>query len=200
MIDTGTRTITATVPVGNGSQSVALTPDDSRAYTANAYAGTVSVIDTGTNTVTATVTVGQGPVAIAVGALPAPDADLAVALAATPVPGLLNGRVNYTLTLTNDGPATLTSATVTATLPGSLTATSPDCTPTAGKVTCTLTNLPAGDSVTRHFTLPVALLTLGRPYTVTATRTASAPTDPNPANDTATRTCTATTSLIINCT
>jgi hypothetical protein len=44
-----------------------------------------------------------------------------------------------------------------------------------------------------------SLLTLCLPCTVTATRTASAPADPNPANDSATRTCTVITSLIINC-
>ncbi|MGC5399221.1 hypothetical protein ACPXCP_26200 [Streptomyces sp. DT20] len=129
----------------------------------------------------------------------APEADLAVALTATHAPGLLGGRIDYTLTLTNNGPDTLTSATVTATLPPG-TATSPDCAITPGTATCTATALASGASTTRHVSVPVALLSLGTPYTVTATRTTSAPTDPHPANDTATRTCTALTSLIINCT
>ncbi|MEZ0092469.1 hypothetical protein [Streptacidiphilus sp. EB129] len=69
----------------------------------------------------------------------------------------------------------------------------------SGHVICTLGALADGASTTRTFTVPIGLLTLGWPYAVTATRTASTPVDPNPANDSATRTCTIVTSLIINC-
>jgi hypothetical protein len=47
--------------------------------------------------------------------------------------------------------------------------------------------------------VPVGLLTLGLPYSLTATRAVSSPTDPVAANDHATRTCTVVTSLIISC-
>jgi len=126
-------------------------------------------------------------------------ADLGVALAATGVPGLLNGHINYTITITNNGPSALVAATITATLPTPMTATSSDCTPASGLVTCTLGALASGASTTRSFTAPIGLLTLGLPYAVTTTRTASTPVDLNPANDSATRTCTVVTSLIINC-
>src|SRR5205807_3946101 len=75
VLDTATGTITATVPVGYGPFGVAVNPEGTRVYVANACdsrgacgdsAGTVSVIDTGSNTVTATVTVGNAPVGVAV--------------------------------------------------------------------------------------------------------------------------------------
>ncbi|MBP0451616.1 hypothetical protein J5Y04_18990 [Kitasatospora sp. RG8] len=130
----------------------------------------------------------------------APTADLAVSLGATPVGGLLFGRVDYTLTLTNQGPGRVDSATVSADLPGGFTASSTDCTVAAGKLTCTLaTPLAAGATTTRHLSLQVGLLNLGRTFTVTAARTASAPVDPVPANDRASRTCSATLALLISC-
>jgi YVTN family beta-propeller protein len=125
-------------------------------------------------------------------------ADLAVTLAATGVPGL-GGHIDYTLTVTNNGPSALASASVTATLPWPMNPTSGDCTAT-GNVVCIIGSLASGASTTRHFTAPIGLLTLGTPYAVTATRTTSTPADLNPANDSATRNCTVLTSLIITCT
>ncbi|MGW2698772.1 YncE family protein [Streptomyces sp. NPDC001340] len=61
VIDTGTNTVTATVPVGDGPFDVAVTPDGTRAYVANNFSDTVSVIDTTTSTVIATVPVGDSP-------------------------------------------------------------------------------------------------------------------------------------------
>jgi YVTN family beta-propeller protein len=66
VIDTATNTVTATVPVGNFPNGVAVTPDGARVYVANVLDDTVSVIDTATNTVTATVTVGMFPWGVAV--------------------------------------------------------------------------------------------------------------------------------------
>lgn len=130
----------------------------------------------------------------------APTADLAVSLAATPVGGLFSGRVDYTLTVTNQGPETVTSATISADLPAGFTASSTDCTIAAGKLTCAVAGpLAKGASVTRHVTVHVGLLNLGRTFTVTAARTASAPTDPVAANDRASRTCSATLALLISC-
>src|SRR4029077_10615670 len=64
VIDTATNTVVATVPVGVNPYGIAITPDRTRAYTANGFTGadnTVSVIDTASNTVVATVTVTNGP-------------------------------------------------------------------------------------------------------------------------------------------
>ncbi|MGW2545330.1 YVTN family beta-propeller repeat protein, partial [Kitasatospora sp. NPDC001574] len=130
----------------------------------------------------------------------APAADLGVALAATPVPGLFGGRVDYTLTLTNNGPGQVTAATVTSSLPAGFGSYSGDCAIVASKLTCALTQpLAVGASVTRHFTVQVGLLNLGRTFTVTTTRTAGAPVDTAPANDAAARTCRATLGLLISC-
>ncbi|MFJ5045488.1 hypothetical protein ACIQH7_10010 [Streptomyces anulatus] len=125
-----------------------------------------------------------------------PSADLGLTLTATPRPGL-NGRIDYTLTAANNGPARVATATVKVTVPAG--ATSPDCQVEGTTATCSITNLDNGASTIRHLSVSVALLTLGTPHTVTATRTASSPTDINPANDTASQTCTASTPLIINC-
>jgi YVTN family beta-propeller protein len=66
VIDTASNTVTATVPVGNGPNGVAVTPDGAQVYVANVFDDTVSVIDTATNTVTAIVTVGFLPWGVAV--------------------------------------------------------------------------------------------------------------------------------------
>ena len=44
VINTATNTVTATITVGSGPISVAVSPDGTRAYTANLSANTVSVI------------------------------------------------------------------------------------------------------------------------------------------------------------
>jgi YVTN family beta-propeller protein len=71
VIDTATNTAaTSTIPVGNAPAGLAITPDGSRAYVTNRFAGppgTVSVIDTATNAVVGTpIVVGNGPSAIAI--------------------------------------------------------------------------------------------------------------------------------------
>jgi YVTN family beta-propeller protein len=66
VIDTASNTVTATVPVGNAPNGVAVTPDGAHVYVANVFDNTVSVIDTATNAVTATVTVGMFPFGMAV--------------------------------------------------------------------------------------------------------------------------------------
>ena len=62
MIDTSTNNVTATVPVEKWPEAVAVTPDGTKAYMANSFSNTVSIIDTATNNVTATVPVGIHPV------------------------------------------------------------------------------------------------------------------------------------------
>jgi YVTN family beta-propeller protein len=66
VIDTATNMIVDTITVGSPAFGVAVSPDGTTAYVANAADGTVSVIDTATNTVTATVTVGDGAIVVAV--------------------------------------------------------------------------------------------------------------------------------------
>ncbi|WP_439679729.1 IPT/TIG domain-containing protein [Embleya sp. MST-111070] len=126
-------------------------------------------------------------------------ADVSVALQANGVGGLFGAHIDYTVTVTNRGPNTLASATVTAPLPSPMTATSPDCAVANRTVTCTVGPLAKGAATTRHFTAPVALLNLGLGYEVTATRTASTPNDPNPGNNSSSASCTVVTSLLILC-
>jgi YVTN family beta-propeller protein len=71
VIDASTRTVTATVPVGNGTGplSVAVDPGTHTVYVTNTNRGNsnrVLVIDGAMRTVTATVPVGKGPAAVAV--------------------------------------------------------------------------------------------------------------------------------------
>jgi YVTN family beta-propeller protein len=49
-----------------GPVGVAVTPDGTHAYVANAFSKNVSVIDTASNTVVATVAVGTGPDGVAI--------------------------------------------------------------------------------------------------------------------------------------
>ena len=65
-IATATNTVTATIPVGNSPEGVAVSPDTSKVYVANQRSNNVSVIDTATNKVTATIPVGSEPGGVAV--------------------------------------------------------------------------------------------------------------------------------------
>ncbi|MFF8959658.1 beta-propeller fold lactonase family protein [Streptomyces sp. NPDC014894] len=198
VVDTATRTVTGSVSLPPRPSTLAISEDGQRLYATGNTSGTLSLIDTTTNTATARITTGRSPSDVVLVTPPTPaSADLALALTAQPVPGL-SGRVDYTLTATNNGPDPVASATLTAQLPVTGT-TSPDCAVTGQTAECSLTAVAPGDSVTRSFRVPVALLSLGTPYTLTATRTAGTPADPTAGNDTASRTCTATTPLLINC-
>lgn len=59
-IDTTTNTVTAEIQVGAGPLGIAVTPDGTRAYVANNYDNTVSVIDTRKSAVIATISDGIG--------------------------------------------------------------------------------------------------------------------------------------------
>jgi YVTN family beta-propeller protein len=72
VIDTTTKTVTATIPVGTDPISAAVSPDGSTVYVANEGSNSVSVISAATNTVTATIAVGVVPDAVAV----SPDGSL----------------------------------------------------------------------------------------------------------------------------
>lgn len=116
-------------------------------------------------------------------------ADIGVKLVGKPRLAVLRPHLEFTLTITNSGPDPVRGATVTSTIPQGLTGVAgPNCVASAGKVTGAVGNLAVGSSTTRKFTTPVGALTTGN-FTITATRTASVPADPNAANDSSTTTC-----------
>ncbi|WP_051223847.1 DUF11 domain-containing protein [Conexibacter woesei] len=129
-----------------------------------------------------------------------PEADLGVDLSATA--SLLNPRVSYDAAVTNNGPAAATSATITTQLPSQATGiSSSTCTYASGtdQVSCPIGALADGATTHATFTATYGLLTIGLPLHATATRTASAPTDPNASNDSDSADCNAITSLLITC-
>ncbi|MFF8958598.1 hypothetical protein [Streptomyces sp. NPDC014894] len=127
-------------------------------------------------------------------------ADLAVDVTAQPHLGILVPYLTYTLNAHNNGPAAATSATITASLPTGASAThlSSGCTTSSGTVTCTYSTIANGADSAKSFRVPLHLLSLGQ-VTVTGTRTASAPTDNNTANDTDTATCTVVSIILTTC-
>ncbi|MGV9771856.1 hypothetical protein [Streptosporangium sp. NPDC003464] len=148
---------------------------------------------------------GDGPVTTDLGDLTInetpPAADLAVSLAASPK-GLGVVYATFTATVTNRGPATATAARLRFTYPaGFARPAAPGCAADTGArtVTCDLGSLPAGGSVTRSLGLHTQLLTISNRLTVTAGRLDSAPADTQPANDTASATCSAITGLLVIC-
>ncbi|MFD9890183.1 hypothetical protein ACFWY9_12645 [Amycolatopsis sp. NPDC059027] len=115
--------------------------------------------------------------------------------------GLLSPEIDYTITLTNAGPGDASAVRVAATYSSALQFTrSADCAHPAGTrtVTCDVASLPAGSSKNLRFTASLGVLTLGS-FTTTAKILSSFPADPNAANNSASRTCTALTGLIISC-
>lgn len=131
---------------------------------------------------------------------PSTQADVKVALGATGYGGL-NARIDYTLTVTNTGPAAATGIRVVATYPAGLSfASGAGCVRvgTTRTVNCDVASLASGASATPKFSVNGGLLALGS-YTTTAVRTASSPADPNSANDSASKTCSALTGLIVTC-
>lgn len=65
VVDAVTRDALVAVIVGANPTGVAVSPDGSRVYVANAGSGTLSVISAASNTVTATIPVGANPVGVA---------------------------------------------------------------------------------------------------------------------------------------
>ncbi|MGC7095587.1 hypothetical protein ACPZ19_13035 [Amycolatopsis lurida] len=127
-------------------------------------------------------------------------ADRTIKLTGTPRPGLLGGRIDFTVSVTNNGPDPATSTAVTTNLPAGLKATAgAGCTPSVGKVACTVGELANGAKGTASFSVPYGLLTIGLPFTFTANRSGSVPEDLNAANDKSSVTCTVVTPLLVNC-
>src|SRR5689334_22497462 len=75
-ISTASKTVVATIPVGNQPFGIAVTPNGSRVFVTNGADDNVSVIDTATNQVVgAPIPVGESPFAIAI----SPDGTRALA-------------------------------------------------------------------------------------------------------------------------
>jgi uncharacterized repeat protein (TIGR01451 family) len=123
-------------------------------------------------------------------------ADLSVTKTDSPDPAKAGGTLTYTIVVTNNGPATATGVSMTDQLPkqagfGAVTTTRGTCMhkPSKNTVTCTLGSMASGTSATIVITVrPTNPGTL----TNTATVTASAPGDPNSANNRAVATTTVT--------
>jgi uncharacterized repeat protein (TIGR01451 family) len=167
---------------------------------------TATVLPTATGTVTAdTAREGVGPEPVGSDSttteiIAGGSSDIDVNVTAQPHLGILVPYLTYTLTAHNTGPSAVTSATLTASLPPGASATnlSAGCTTTTGTVTCTYGAIAYGASTAKSFRVPLHLLSLGH-VSVTGVRTTSAPTDPNPANDTATATCTVISIVLATC-
>ncbi len=184
---------------GNINSTVNLPSGGSVTYTASC---TVSAAATGTLSNTATVTAPAGVTDPAPGNNSATDtdtlgasADLSVTKTDAFDPAVGGINFNYTITVTNAGPSTAASVSLSDTLPAGTTfvsLSSPggwSCTTPAvgagGTITCTNASLAVGSAV---FTLTVAIApsTTG---TISNTATVSAATaDPNPGNNSATAT------------
>jgi hypothetical protein len=131
------------------------------------------------------------------------QADLAVALTGTPVHnGLLglNLTLDFTVTVTNNGPGTVTAAKVAATVhPGLHVTGSSTCTATSSGARCGFGTIAAGHTATATFSVPGGLLDIGLPFEFSAARTSSTPADPNRANDSSAQSCTVVSVLLANC-
>ena len=112
VIDTGTNTAIATIPVGLAPRGVAISPDWTRLYVANLSSRTVSVIDTATNTVIETLTTLGFPRGVAItpdgSQVYVGDEGLSTVLVIDPktntfVDSISVGRLPYGLAVTPDG-------------------------------------------------------------------------------------------------
>jgi hypothetical protein len=129
------------------------------------------------------------------------QADLGVALHAS-APLLLSNHIKYKVAVKNNGPAEATSATIETQLASAATSiASTTCTfnSTTHKATCPFGPIADGATSEQTLTAYFPILTIGLPLKATATRTASTPEDPNPANDSSTASCNVITGLIIIC-
>jgi len=128
------------------------------------------------------------------------SADMAITKTATPNPVTEGTPLTYTLTLTNNGPASATNVTVIDTLPSvvtylSSTTSQGSCSEAGGTVTCVLGSMAnAGTATVTILTIPNQSGVIVNTATVTADQT-----DPNLANNTATQseTVTAPTSITL---
>lgn len=171
--------------INNGSVTLTVLPTAAGTVTAEALFNDCCVLGTDTETTTI--------------AAPA-AADIGVKVAAQPHLGILVPSLRYTATVTNNGPGAVTAVTLTVTLPAGKTATSlsTGCTSSPGTVTCTYGAIANGAHATSAFNLPIGILNIGQ-VNVTATRTASTPTDNNAANNSDSATCTVISIILATC-
>jgi len=194
-------TVTATIPVRtNVLGGIAATPDGASLYVGNYFGNGVSVLSTASNTVSTVIPTPDSsqPYEVAIGAR---SADLSVKLTASPA-GLLVHEVTFTATVKNNGPGISTGSTVKFSYAnGFVSPYAPGCTVNAGArtATCDFGAIANGASASKSLRLTVGLLTISGSMPVTATRTASTPTDGNAANDSSTVTCSALTSILVSC-
>lgn len=167
----GTASFALVLQVGSQTPSGTNITDTVTATSANV------VPNLTTNTASATVVVAN-----------ANSADMAIVKTGTPNPVTEGTPLTYTLTVTNNGPASATNVTVTDTLPSVVTylstnTTQGSCSEAGGTVTCLLGTMANAAVAT------VSILTLpGAPGVVSNTATVSADqTDPNLTNNTSTQ-------------
>jgi uncharacterized repeat protein (TIGR01451 family) len=131
------------------------------------------------------------------GAIEIPDADLSITKTDFPDPVTVGNKLTYTITVTNNGPATATSVTVTDNLPAETTFVSCSstgvgiCGGSANNQTVTFASLASGESETITF---VATVNCSVPDGTVISNTAtvsSSTNDPNTNNNSATATTTA---------
>ncbi|WP_459719189.1 COG1361 family protein [Actinophytocola sp. KF-1] len=140
---------------------------------------------------------GSGPAISIVGV--SQVADIAVGLDASPR-GILTSRVTYTVSVTNNGPADAAAVRVAGTYAAGFSWAGGDgCARVSGRnVVCDVASLPSGATAQASFSVNAGLLALGS-FSATATRTASTPSDPDGGNDSARRSCSALTGLLVRC-
>lgn len=140
----------------------------------------------------------DGPVFTVTGAPVA--ADLGLALTAS-VHGLLSSTVDYSIKVTNNGPSAASDIRLVATYASGLQFDgSANCTRVGSTRTlnCDVASLASGASKTLKFSAGAGLLSVGS-FSTSVVRQTSSPSDPNAANDTATKTCSALTGLLVSC-
>lgn len=115
------------------------------------------------------------------------SADLSVDL--TAVTALLMPVVDYRVSVTNNGPQPLTSATVVVTLDPRSSITTAPCVFADATLTCSFGPLAPGATATLTNRVYFDVLYTEATLDATATRTASTPTDPHAGNDTDTARC-----------
>lgn len=138
---------------------------------------------------------GTGPVVTV-----APQAaDIAVALDASPR-GILTSRVTYTVTVRNLGPGNASGVQVSgAYAAGFSWAGGNGCVRTSGRnVRCDFAAVANGGTASASFSVDAGLLAIGT-FTTTMSRTSSTPADPVSANDSASRSCSTLTGLLVSC-
>ncbi|ALG68758.1 beta-propeller fold lactonase family protein [Beggiatoa leptomitoformis] len=118
-----------------------------------------------------------------------PSADISVDLTASPSPVLAGNNLTYTATVTNAGPSTASTVTLTQTLPtgatvvGTPSITSGQCTVASNIITCTVSSL--GTAATQNAVVMTSVIqpTTSGSLSSTLSATVATPTDSNTANN-----------------